>query len=238
VGTFGDAAAYSLGAGKMISGGHGGMLVAGDEVVHDLAMLTGHSKPRTRHDLRTMMLRRYAEFALGGNLRMSPFAAVLALDHAERLDDLSAHRLHNVAVLDAALEGLLDTIDVPPDRFNGSFFDMVYTLPASAPTAMRDVLVAELRRAGVPVTAPATRLLNRVIGSTCTGGPRLDHPLVRRLNELAENLPDAAELAHSIDLHDRMVSFPAGRLYAADGELAAWMALRARPVIARVLEST
>src|SRR5205085_1061784 len=48
---FGDGAAYSLGASRMVSGGHGGMLTTPHSDVRDAAMLIAHFKPRTRTGL-------------------------------------------------------------------------------------------------------------------------------------------------------------------------------------------
>ncbi len=46
VGAFGDIAVFSLGARKMVSGGHGGVLLTDDPVWRDSALLVGHFKPR------------------------------------------------------------------------------------------------------------------------------------------------------------------------------------------------
>ncbi|WP_433598137.1 DegT/DnrJ/EryC1/StrS family aminotransferase [Nocardia sp. CA-135953] len=237
VGTFGDAAIYSIGAGKLVSGGHGGILITPHSSVRDVAVLLGHFKPRTRRDLRSADLRQYAEFALGGNLRLSPVAAALALDHLDRLSELSHARQANVDVLDEAFTGLLEPVRSSRPRRNGSHFDIVYMLPAGVPSARRDELLDALSAAGTLATAPSTRPLNRVlhdIGSS--DGALSDVSVIRRLRAFADAAPPDDRLAYSTGQHDRMVSFPAARLYAADAQAARWIARAARPIIKRLVE--
>ncbi|WP_199421590.1 DegT/DnrJ/EryC1/StrS family aminotransferase [Actinotalea solisilvae] len=234
VGTFGDAAIYSIGAGKVISGGHGGVMITADEAVRDLALLIGHFKPRTRTDVRTEDLRRYAEFALGGNLRLSPMAAVLAMDHLCSLDAISRARCHNVDVLDDHLAGLLEPVRSPEPRHNRTHFDVVYRLPEEVPTEARDALVGRLQRAHVPVTPPATRPLNRVLRAI-PPEPAVDNDLVRRLASTAAAAPPDEALPHSTSAHDRMISFPARLLHHRDAEVAHELGRRAHRVLAEVV---
>lgn len=216
VGLHGAAAIWSIGASKLVSGGHGGLLVTADATVRDIALMTGHFKPRTRTDVLTASLRPYAEFALGGNLRLSPFAAVLALDHLTRLEELSTRRRANVAVIDEQLAGLLVPLRAPSPRENRSHFDLVYLLPDELPTAARGEVLKALEAADVPASAPSTRPLNRVLRAMPPLEIALPHPLLHRLTALGAVAPDDDRLPHSTGLHDRMVSLPANRLYVAD----------------------
>jgi len=206
VGVFGDAAIFSTGARKMVSGGHGGMLVVPDSDVRDTALLVGHFKPRARSDVRNPGLRAHAEFGLGGNLRMSPFAAVLALDHFSRLDELRKAKLGNVAVLNEALDGRLVPLRSPAGRENGTFFDIVYRLPQDVPKSARDRVVTALKAAGAPARAPATRPLNRVLGAMARSSMDRVGVLWERLASLAQQAPDDARLPNSTNQHDRMIS--------------------------------
>lgn len=236
VGTFGDAAIYSLGSSKMVSGGHGGVLITPDATTRDLAVLTGHFKPRTRTDILTTDLRRYAEVALGGNLRMSPLAAVLALDHLKTLDVRANERCRNVEVLDAGLGGLLEPVRAPAPRVNRTHFDIVYRLPAGTTVSDRARLIDHLAAVGVPVAAPSTRPLSRALAAIRAAEHR-DRPagLLERLRSLARSAPTDSQVAHSVAQHDLMLSFPAGRLYQADTSVAEGLVHRARPVIERFL---
>lgn len=237
VGTQGDGAIFSIGAGKMISGGHGGLLVTKDSVVRDLALMIGHFKPRTREGILNAEFQPYAEFALGGNLRLSPIAATLALDHLERLPDLSRDRRRNVEVLNGAFDGLLRAVTVDPPRVNGTYFDVVYRLRCDVPTSTRDVIVSELQAAGVAVTPPATRPLNRVLHGVAAGAMTLKNTYLQRLNAFARTAPLDIDLPCSTDQHDRMLSFPAGHLYRSDLTFAAELVRRARPVLHQSLGS-
>ena len=76
------------------------MLTTPHSDVRDAAMLIAHFKPRTRTGLLDASLASHAEFALGGNSRLSPLAAILALDHLSRLRELSDAKLANIEVLD------------------------------------------------------------------------------------------------------------------------------------------
>lgn len=231
VGTFGDAAIYSIGAGKLVSGGHGGLLVAGDDRTRDLALMVGHFKPRTRTDLLSEGLRPGAEFALGGNLRVSPLAAILALDHLRTIDEVTKARCANVAVVDELLDGLLIPVRSSAPRLNRSHFDLVYTLPPDVATARRNDLLGALGAAGVPATVPSTRPLNRVVRSITPTFAKDKNLLVRRLGTFAVSAPGDDTLPHSTRLHDRMISFPANRLYEDDVTIAQELA----KVAARIL---
>lgn len=237
VGTFGDAAIYSIGAAKLVSGGHGGILVTRNEVVRDIALLLGHFKPRTRRDILTPELRRYAEFALGGNLRISPLSAALALDHITRLADLSDARRANVDVLNEAFQDLLDPVSTPHPRANGTHYDIVYRLPKSIRTEHREQFLQELCARGVPVSAPSTRPLNRVLLKTLRPVPiGADDTLLHRLEVFAKDAPTDDCVPNSTEQHDRMISFPAGRLYRLDLRAARWVAEQARPVLERLVK--
>ena len=208
VGLSGDAAIYSVGSTKMVSGGHGGLLLTPHDDVWDAALLIGHFKPRPRADLVDPQLRRHAEFGLGGNLCMSPLAALLAIDHMSRLTELSAAKIANVAVLDEAVGTGLVPVRTTDHRVNGTFFDIVYSLPPNEPPAERDKLVTRLVAAGVPARAPSTRPINRVLRSIGQAGNARSGPLWEGLRQLAAAAPSDAELPASTTAHDRMVSFP------------------------------
>lgn len=235
VGTFGDAAIYSIGAGKMVSGGHGGLLVTHDSVVRDIALLIGHFKPRTRASLLNRDLYAYAEFALGGNLRLSPIAAALALDHLRDLHDLSRNRQLNVDILVRAFDGLLELVQAPEPRINATYFDIVFRLPEAVPSTSREEALSALADAGVAVTPPSTRPLNRVLRSIAAAGQSRDNTYLERLVEFALSVPGDDGLPYSTIQHDRMISFPAGLLFHADGAYATKLARTARPVIEHII---
>jgi perosamine synthetase len=237
VGTFGDAAIYSIGAGKMMTGGHGGLLVTHDSEVRDIALLIGHFKPRSRVGLLNKDLHAYAEFALGGNLRLSPIAAALALDHLRNLAVLSRDRQKNVSLLVEAFNGLLELVRVPEPRENKTYFDIVFRLPDGVPSSLRGMLLSGLMDAGVAVTAPSTRPLNRVLRAIAAAGQSRNNTYIERLVDFAQTVPGDGDLPHSTAQHDRMISFPAGLLFRADGANATGMARRAYPIVEQIVGS-
>jgi perosamine synthetase len=232
VGTFGEVAIYSLGSSKMISGGHGGMLVCRDPLIRDLALLTGHFKPRTRTDVISAPLRRYAEFALGGNLRLSPIAAVLAQDHVDNLDQLARDRQRNIEILDKAFCGPLKPVRTRFPRVNATHFDVVYRVPDDHPSDARDELVRRLKAAGVDAAPPSTRPLNRVLRAIAAQGKSgVANTLLGRVVRLSDIAPDDEEVPFSVHQHDRMISLPAARLCRPSTVLAQEIASRASPVL-------
>jgi len=231
VGMHGDGAVYSIGSSKMVSGGHGGIMVTRHARVRDAALLIGHFKPRTRTDLLDPELRPHAEFALGGNLRLSPLAAALALDHVRCLDRLRTAKLANVSVLDEAVAGRLWPFAASGERVNGTHFDIVYALPPDQGAAERDRLIERLVAAGVPARAPATRPLNRVLRSIAHRPVNRQGALWDRLAAAAAGAPDDDHVTNSTRLHDRMVSFPSPLLYSQDATYAHVLAEAARSVL-------
>jgi len=213
VGVFGDIAVHSLGARKMVSGGHGGVLLTDDPALRDSALLVGHFKPRSRTVSGIAALRAQAEFGLGGNLRLSPLSAVLALDHLTRLDELAAAKLANIALIDEALAGHLQQIDTPPGCVNRTYFDLVYRLPEHVPSEQRDRAVRALEAAGVPARVPATRPLNRVLRAIAAAPVDQRGILWSRLAEQAAGAAVDEKLPYSTRLHDRLISLPATLLH-------------------------
>lgn len=233
VGTFGDAAIYSLGAAKLVSGGHGGILLTKDPAVHDRAMLIGHFKPRTRTDLLTEDLKAYAEVGLGGNLRMSPLSAALALDHLVRIDELCKARCANVRALDAAIADLLVPVHDVELVNNRTHYDVVYLLPDGVPAEARGQLLHSLVAADVPVGPPSTRPLGRVLRKAVRHASDPNFLVDRLLSAATALAPDSD--THANALHDRMISFPADRMHSTDTTPVSEMASTARTVIGEVL---
>lgn len=112
VGTFGHAAAFSIGTGKMISGGMAGMVLTRHQDVYDRACLLGHFRRRARETVKTDFYKQFCSTGYGANLRGTPIAAVLALSHFDKIDHLIKEKTHNLERLSAGLAGLAGI--VPP----------------------------------------------------------------------------------------------------------------------------
>lgn len=85
VGTLGDAAAFSLGPGKHVDAGEGGLAAFADEAAWDLAVCT------TQHRVRTLATEQ-PETATRISSRIHPMAAIIALHLLPHADDALSDR--------------------------------------------------------------------------------------------------------------------------------------------------
>jgi dTDP-4-amino-4,6-dideoxygalactose transaminase len=152
VGSVGDAAVYSVGARKLVSGGAGGVLITRSESIRARALVLGHPPGRTRGNVGAM-LEPYVTAGFGLNLRATPLAAVLALDHLDRLPATIEIKNRNLALLNVALERAAPWMR-PPTRTSafesGTWYG--YRCTGTLDPATLDLLAAELQQRGVPVS--------------------------------------------------------------------------------------
>jgi perosamine synthetase len=162
VGSFGDVAVLSLGGGKLVSGGQGGVLLTDDDEVLERATLLGHPfRPVARPSGRYAGI---ADTCYGHNYRMHPVAAAISRARFERLDDLIAARHARLELLSSLLaEG---TVLAPPVTrpyvFRGSWGGYLASYDED--------------RTGVPIEIVGEALVAE--GLECS--PRGYHPLVHR----------------------------------------------------------
>ncbi|MGL4609991.1 MAG: DegT/DnrJ/EryC1/StrS family aminotransferase, partial [Trueperaceae bacterium] len=155
VGTFGDVAVFSLGTKKMVTGGKAGVLVTRKPDIYDRALVFGQPKHRTTAQLRDTTLKPYAASGFGVNLRGSPLAALLVIDHLERLACTIEIKNKNLT----HLERSLSTIALPltaPSRDSGWTHGTWYMYQTQwvGDTPSRDLIVAALKAEGVRVSKP------------------------------------------------------------------------------------
>jgi len=215
VGRFGDAACFSVGGAKMVSGGHGGLLLTRDVDVYESALVHGHAHERAFEELRPRSaLRPAAETGFGANFRMHPLAAVLALDHARSLDD-------RIGVRTGVLTGLSDRLGAfgflrapvtPPDRTRGGWYGYKASYdPGSLSGLPIDAFVRLVRAEGVRVGQPTTRPLHMTapFRDPAAAPPGYGHSLCRRYHSDSD-LPHAADrYAHTIGFPDKKLHVPA-----------------------------
>ncbi len=216
VGTFGDLAVFSIGGLKMVSGGMGGILLTKDQRHYDLACLLSAFQQRSRLSVRDERLRLLADVGLGGNLRMSPVAAVLASSHARRLDELVAAKARNIGRLRDGLSHRAGVSAPPvlPGRTMGGWYDAVISVDAGSAGFTRDQLIDALKAEGVRARIPNTAPLHRT--SLFSGAV----PLPPRAGAEPSNFRYRAEdLPYSAALHDSWVSLPATYFNTPDGVL-------------------
>lgn len=93
VGTFGDAAAWSLQGQKIISGGEGGIMITKHESIFSRALLQGHYNKRCRQEIsRSHPLYQYALTGFGLKLRAHPLAIAIANQQFDHLDEWIAQK--------------------------------------------------------------------------------------------------------------------------------------------------
>ncbi len=91
-GTFGDAACFSLGSSKMFSGGQGGALLLDKPELYERANLFGHFGQRAQEEVKSPLLRRYADTGWGLNYRMHVLAVAVSQARFRRREHLIASR--------------------------------------------------------------------------------------------------------------------------------------------------
>jgi perosamine synthetase len=113
LGTFGQAAAFSMNGPKPLSAGEGGFLLTDDDDVYYRALLHGQYNKRCRNELPSdYRLARYAVTGMGLKHRIHPLAASIALDQLGHLDEYLTGRERIAAYLCEQL-GELPGIVVP-----------------------------------------------------------------------------------------------------------------------------
>lgn len=215
VGMHSDAAVFSLSARKMISGGHGGLLLTRRSDVFDLACLVGHCKQRARASTVDPRLRALEDFGLGANMRMSPLAAILAQEHLGNLSALGSEKRRLAHRLLVAAEALLGVQRLPTigTGENNTYYDIVVLMSPGAERVDRDNMINILRNRGLKVRSPATGLIHR------SAMMRADAEMLTLLKAPSDNiaLMQCAAQSATYDtaerLHDRMISFPSEYIY-------------------------
>jgi perosamine synthetase len=112
-GTFGHAAALSLGSTKMFSGGQGGAYITSDPRMADYATLLGHFGRRSQQTVQDPRLRSYAATGYGHNFRMHPLAVAISRARFHRRDELIAARQERFARLSEWLRQTAGVLEPP-----------------------------------------------------------------------------------------------------------------------------
>ena len=87
IGSFGDAAAWSLQGQKIISGGEGGILVTDNEEILYRALSQGHYNKRCKQQIpKDHPLHKFALTGFGQKFRAHPFAIAMAQEQFQHLD--------------------------------------------------------------------------------------------------------------------------------------------------------
>ncbi len=103
VGTFGDAAAWSLQAQKTITGGEGGIILTDDEEMYYRALLQGHYNKRCKQEIPAdHPLAVFNTTGFGLKFRAHPLAVAMAQEQFSHLEEFLAQRQHYAERMTAA----------------------------------------------------------------------------------------------------------------------------------------
>jgi dTDP-4-amino-4,6-dideoxygalactose transaminase len=164
VGTFGDAACFSLQAKKIVTGGTGGVMITDDAETYERAVLLGHSRARSKEAVQSELYDGLHVTGLGLNYRIHPLAAALATSQFRRLDEIIAERSARLDHLSRQLKQMR-AVSPPvtlPHVTRGAFHGYKpLFVPAAASGLSKARYVEALQAEGVAVQLPGTTPLHR-----------------------------------------------------------------------------
>ena len=152
VGSLGHYGCFSIGSGKNIAAGDGGMLVTDDRELYERALLTGMHPMRTHHQITIPELKERID-SLIYTYRINALTAALALKMFDRLEQLNDWRRRNVAQLAQMLNGMpgIRPLDLP-EHLDPAWHIVHWTfVPEGVPGVSRAQYVAALAAEGVPI---------------------------------------------------------------------------------------
>ncbi|MET1412996.1 aminotransferase class V-fold PLP-dependent enzyme [Roseibium sp. HPY-6] len=142
VGSFGDAAAFSFFANKIITTGEGGMVVCPDpELADRMRLLRDHGMQRDR---------RYWHLEPGFNFRMTNIQAAIGVAQMEQVDTFLAHRRALASVYENALRDV-PGVELPQGHAGSESVPWLFLILVDAST--RDRLITALKAVGVDTRA-------------------------------------------------------------------------------------
>lgn len=165
VGTFGDAASWSLQGPKIISGGEGGIMLTDNKDIYSRAMMQGHYNKRPFQEIdNDNPLYAYSQTGLGLKLRSHPLAVALALQQFKHLKEFIQQKQEYAEMFNKAL-GRYDFITTPKidSNIQNSWYAYNFKYnPQAAFGVSRDEFVEALLAEGlVEVDIPgSTGLIN------------------------------------------------------------------------------
>jgi dTDP-4-amino-4,6-dideoxygalactose transaminase len=202
-GTFGDVAAFSLQAHKVVPAGEGGVLITNDPRIAERAALLGHFRQPTAG-----MSDAYAAFAETGyglKNRLHPLAAALALVQLEKLPERIAQRKANADHFTAGLRDVpgVRPLPTPEGASRGGYFRFLVHYDETALGGLSaDRYIEALRAEGVAEVTPGrlarplhlTRMFQTLDDRMYrTGWPRRGARVLREIVHSPGDFP-AAEL--------------------------------------------
>ncbi|MGW4790867.1 DegT/DnrJ/EryC1/StrS family aminotransferase [Nonomuraea sp. NPDC004297] len=164
VGTFGDAAAFSLQSNKLVTAGTGGILVTDDDRVHERAILLGHFLTRAEEDVHLADLLPHVPTGWGLNYRIHPVGAALAVESLARLEDALIVRQRSCEHLDQLLadtSALRPPVRQPHMTRIAHYGYRALYLPEQLDGLPIELFVRAIAAEGVPASLSQTQPLHR-----------------------------------------------------------------------------
>ncbi|WP_431921096.1 aminotransferase class I/II-fold pyridoxal phosphate-dependent enzyme [Nonomuraea jabiensis] len=143
VGTWGDLAAFSTNQ-KAITTGEGGMLVARDPRLRELAVLFAHYNKRARAEIDAGSEHfPFAFTGMGLKERMTTLGAAIGVHQLARAAHIESHRRHNLDAFTKALDGnpVISPIVVPPEQGAHGLYVLGLLFHADQASVTRDEFV-------------------------------------------------------------------------------------------------
>jgi dTDP-4-amino-4,6-dideoxygalactose transaminase len=152
VGTRGHFGCFSIGSGKNLAAGDGGLLVSDDQRLHEKALLAGMHPMRTNREIASEDLKTQID-SLIYTYRINAFTAALALKQLDRLEELNGWRRRNAARLREALAGVPGIRPQKlPEHCDPAWHIITWTFVAEdLPGVSRAQYVKALAAEGVPI---------------------------------------------------------------------------------------
>lgn len=158
VGTFGDAAVFSLQTNKLAPAGEGGIFVTNNDTIYEHALCLGHFE---RIPALTTSARRFAGTGFGMKHRMAPLSAAVARAQLRHSQARTQERTDNIQYLSTLLEPLgLETF-LPPEGIHRVYFLFMAYNDEERTGIGTDRLVEALRAEGCDVVKPKYPLLHQ-----------------------------------------------------------------------------
>jgi perosamine synthetase len=215
VGSFGQAAAWSLQANKTIWAGEGGVLVTKDPELYERALLLGHFNLRALQDIpESSPNHAFAFTGTGLKYRAHPLGLALALPQLETLDQVVEGRQKSAAMLVNALSSI-PGVDVVARQESGTvhgYYALVALIDPDQSGFGRETFTEAMRAenmhmVSVPRQMRSMSQYNLFVAADAPGAASqaADHPLVNsnRITETAIKffVPSvAADLTYDTDV--------------------------------------
>ena len=203
VGTFGDAAIFSLQANKAVFAGEGGILVTNDNAIADRATLVGHYRDRSRSEVQDPELKTYWATGYGLKIRISPFNAIVAKHSLRNFPERMAWRYRWLSRINELLATThnFEPVDTSGDVEMGAWYGFKPLIaPEAASIVGRSRIVEMMRERHLDISAPSGGVLRDQPLYSASTHPWTQQPM--RPQTQANDLPNAYEVG------SRALSFP------------------------------